>query len=258
MRFFPVECATVTGTDFSCATFEQQGQWLNLLTYCAGQENGGRIEGAAELPAVFFQRSLAMSKKEFESECPLWTWDGPDLVVKFYPLQIQEKCQTLRESGRKGGRSRAAKAKAEKQEANAQADAQANASTDYIVPNPTQSHKTKEDPTQQNSTESPPGEPASPEERDSLLKAMKDVGGKGLLRDDGVGSGSAITLDDLYRKIETLKIDPHKRIRAADIARKLWDDTEGGKYLSGKPVKDLRAILMRRLQDEGVIKKKRK
>ena len=255
MRYFPVECASVTGPAFSCASFEQQGQWLNLLTYCAGQENGGRIEGAAELPAVFFQRSLAMSKKEFESECPLWTWDGQDLVVKFYPLQNQEKCQTLRESGRKGGRSRAAKAKAEKQEANAQADAQANASTDYIVPNPTQSHKTKEDLTQQNSTESPPGDSSYDEKVES---SMKEMGGKGLLEDVGVGPGSAVTLDDLYRKIETLKIDPHKRIRAADIARKLWDDTEGGKYLSGKPVKDLRAILMRRLQDEGVIKKKRK
>ena len=255
MRYFPVECASVTGTDFSCATFEQQGQWLNLMTYCASQENGGRIEGAAELPAVFFQRTLTMRKEEFESVCPLWTWDGQDLVVKFYPLQNQEKCETLRESGRKGGRNRAVKAKAEKQEANAQADAQANASTDYIRPNPTQSHETKEDPPQQNSTESPSGEPASPEEVASI---MKEMGGKGLLRDDGVGSGGAVTLEDLYRKIETLQIDPHNRIRAAEIARKLWDDTEGGKRLRGEPVKDLRAILMTRLQAEGVIKKKRR
>ena len=67
----------------------------------------------------------------------------------------------------------------------------------------------------------------------------------------GVGSGSAVTLEDLFRKIETLKIDPDNRIRAADIARKLWADTEGGKHLSGKPVKDLRAVLMTRLQAEG-------
>ncbi len=246
MRFFPVECATVTGTDFSCATFEQQGQWLNLMTYCASQENGGRIEGAAELPEVFFQRSLAMRKEELESECPLWTWDGQDLVVKFYPLENQEKCQTLRENGRRGGRKRVAKAKAEKQEANAQA----NASTDNIVPNPTQSHKRKENETR-------------PDHLDESLPkivddCVKGVGGNGLFGDVGAGSGSAVTLDDLYRKIETLKIDPHNRIRAQDIARKLWDDTEGGKHLSGKPVKDLRAILMRRLQDEGVIKKKRK
>ena len=42
------------------------------------------------------------------------------------------------------------------------------------------------------------------------------------------------------------------------MARKLWRDTEGGKHLGGAPVKDLRAVLMTRLQAEGVIKKKRK
>ena len=258
MRYFPVECAVITGTDFSCATFEQQGQWLNLLTYCASQENGGRIEGAAVMPEVFFQRALNMRKEELESECPLWTWDGQDLVAKFYPLQNQEKCEALRESGRKGGRNRAAKAKAEKQEANAQPDAQAYASTDNIIPNPTQFHKTKEDLTQQNGTQLPPGEPASPEERDSLLKAMKEVGGKGLVRDMGTGSGATLSLEDLFRKVETLKVDPHNRLRAQDIARKLWADTDGGKHLGGAPVKDLRAVLMTRLQAEGVIRKKRK
>ena len=86
---------------------------------------------------------------------------------------------------------------------------------------------------------------------------MKERGGKGLLEDVGVGPGSAVTLDDLYRKIETLKIDPDNRIRAAEIARKLWADTEGGKHLSGKPVKDLLGLLMHRLQQEHVIKKRK-
>ena len=143
MRYFPVECATVTGSDFSCATFEQQGQWLTMLTYCAGQENAGRIKGASELPSVFFERALSIGKAELEAECPLWFWEGPDLIVKFYPLREQEKCQTLREHGRKGGRTRAAKAKASKEEANAQPDAQAYASTDNIIPNPTQPNSIK-------------------------------------------------------------------------------------------------------------------
>ena len=46
--------------------------------------------------------------------------------------------------------------------------------------------------------------------------------------------------------------------RTAQPARQLLADTEGGKRLSGEPVKDLRAVLMRRLQDAGVIKKKRR
>ena len=74
----------------------------------------------------------------------------------------------------------------------------------------------------------------------------------------GTGSGAAVTLENLYLKIETLKIDPSNRLRAQDIARKLWADTDGGKHLGGAPVKDLRAVLMTRLQAEGVIKKKRK
>ena len=86
---------------------------------------------------------------------------------------------------------------------------------------------------------------------------MKEMGGKGFLEDVGVGPGSAVTLEDLYRKIETLKIHPEDRIRAHDIARQLLADTEGGKRLSGKPVKDLRAVLMTRLQAEGGIKKKK-
>ena len=65
-------------------------------------------------------------------------------------------------------------------------------------------------------------------------------------------------MEDLYRRIEGLQIDPHNRIKAAEIARKLWSDTDGGKHLGGAPVKDLRAVLMTRLQAEGVIKRKRK
>jgi hypothetical protein len=151
MRYFPVECASVTGTDFSCATFEQQGQWLNLMTYCASQENGGRIEGAAELPAVFFQRSLSITKDELLADCPLWTWQDEDLLVKFYPIEGQEKCQDLRKKGAKGGRNKAANAKEMDAEneplANAIANATANASTDLTLPNPTLPNNTQPNPT---------------------------------------------------------------------------------------------------------------
>ena len=87
---------------------------------------------------------------------------------------------------------------------------------------------------------------------------MKQMGGKGLVRDMGTGSGASLSLEDLFRKVETLKVDPHNRLRAHDVARKLWKDTEGGKHLGGAPVKDLLAVMMTRLQAEGVIRKKRK
>ena len=87
---------------------------------------------------------------------------------------------------------------------------------------------------------------------------LNDLGRTGLGQDMGAGSGAAVTLEDLFRKVETLQTDPHNRLRAAEIARRLWADTDGGKHLGGAPVKDLRAVLMTRLQAEGVIKKRRK
>jgi hypothetical protein len=247
MRYFITERVDVDGPEFSESGFEQIGAWVYLMSYCAAQENGGRVEGAKGRRDAFFDRSLKVSRTILEQESQLWTWTEEDLLVHFYSLEAEQNYQKKRESGQRGGKKKAENL------AHAKAHAKANALA--TKPNPTQSHETKEDPTQPNSSEPSSDEPASPEE---VASFMKQMGGKGLLRDDGVGSGGAVTLEDLYRKIETLQIDPHNRIRAAEIARKLWDDTEGGKRLRGEPVKDLRAILMTRLQAEGVIKKKRR
>ena len=259
MRYFIAERVDVDGPEFSESGFDQIGAWVYLMSYCAAQENGGRIEGAKHRKDAFFDRSLRVPRADLEQESQLWEWQEGDLLVRFYSLEAEQSYRKKRELGREGGRKKAenlAHATAHAK-AHAKARAKADALADALAtkPNPTQSHKTKEDLTQPNSSEPPPGEPASAEE---VASFMKEMGGRGFLEDVGVGSGGAVTLEDLFRKIEALKIEPHSRIRAQDIARQLWEDTEGGKHLSGKPVKDLRAILMRRLQDEGVIKKKRK
>ena len=46
MRYFITERVAVDGPEFSESGFEQIGAWVYLMTYCATQENGGRIEGA--------------------------------------------------------------------------------------------------------------------------------------------------------------------------------------------------------------------
>jgi hypothetical protein len=242
MRYFITERVNVDGPEFSESSFEQIGAWVYLMSYCAAQENGGCIEGARGRKNAFFDRSLRVSRSDLEQESQLWEWQEGDLLVRFYSLEAEQSYRKKRELGREGGRKKA--------ENLAHAKARAKADALATKPNPTQSHKRKENETR-------------PDHLDESLPkivddCVKGVGGNGLFGDVGVGSGSAVTLDDLYRKIETLKIDPHNRIRAQDIARKLWADTEGGKHLSGNPVKDLRAVLMTRLQAEGVIKKKRK
>ena len=246
MRYFITERVSIEGPEFSESSFEQIGAWVYVMSYCAFRENGGRIAGAKGRKDAFFDRSLNVSRTILEQESQLWAWTEEDLLVHFYSLEAEQSYQKKRESGQRGGKKRA--------ENLAHAKAHATADALATKPNPTQSHETKEDPTQQNSTESAPGNSAYDEKVESL---MKEIGGKGLLRDVGVGPGAGVTLDDLYRKIETLKIDPHERLKAQDIARKLWEDTEGGKHLSGKPVKDLLGLLMHRLQQEHVIKKRK-
>ena len=258
MRYFIAERVDVDGPEFSESGFDQIGAWVYLMSYCAAQENGGRIEGAKHRKDAFFDRSLRVPRADLEQESQLWEWQEGDLLVRFYSLEAEQSYRKKRELGREGGRKKAenlAHATAHAK-AHAKARAKADALADALAtkPNPTQSHKTKEDLTQPNSSEPPPGEPASAEE---VASFMKEMGGRGFLEDVGVGSGGAVTLENLFRKIETLDTDPHNRLRAHDIARKLWADTDGGKYLSGKPVKDLRAVLMTRLQAEGVIKKKK-
>ena len=74
----------------------------------------------------------------------------------------------------------------------------------------------------------------------------------------GVGSGGEVTLEHLHTKINGLtNIYAGKRQQAHDVASKLWADTEGGKHLKGEPVKDLLGLLMHRLQQEHVIKKRK-
>ena len=248
MRYFITERVDVDGPEFSESGFDQIGAWVYLMSYCAAQENGGCIQGAKGRKDAFFDRSLKVARTILEQESQLWEWKEGDLIVAFYSLEAEQSYQKKRESGQRGGKKRA--------ENLARAKAHASADALATKPNPTQPHEIKENLTQQNGTQSPPGEPASAEE---VALIMKQMGGKGLFRDVGVGSGGEVALEHLHTKINGLtNIYAGKRQQAHDIASKLWADTDGGKHLGGAPVKDLRAVLMTRLQAEGVIRKKRK
>ena len=247
MRYFITERVDVDGPEFSESGFDQIGAWVYLMSYCAAQENGGCIQGAKGRKDAFFDRSLKVARTILEQESQLWEWKEGDLIVAFYSLEAEQSYQKKRESGQRGGKKRA--------ENLARAKAHASADALATKPNPTQFHKTKEDLTQQNGTQFPPGEPASPEE---VALIMKQMGGKGLFRDVGVGSGGKVALEHLHTKINGLtNIYAGKRQQAHDIASKLWADTEGGKHLKGEPVKDLLGLLMHRLQQEHVIKKRK-
>jgi hypothetical protein len=85
--------------------------WLQLLTYCATLENGGIIRGAAAWKDRKWQQLCAVTREETRRPSDLWTWEGDDIHVKFYPIdketEIRRKRLIAQENGnRSGGRPR--------------------------------------------------------------------------------------------------------------------------------------------------------
>ena len=90
MRYFIAERVDVDGPEFSESGFDQIGAWVYLMSYCAAQENGGRIEGAKHRKDAFFDRSLRVPRADLEQESQLWEWQEGDLLVRFYSLEAEQ------------------------------------------------------------------------------------------------------------------------------------------------------------------------
>lgn len=82
----------------------ERATWLMLLRYCIGQENGGRIREAASWGDRKWQQVVRVTKAEVTAEGELFTWDGDDIVVAFYPIEKEQEVRKNRENGKKGGR----------------------------------------------------------------------------------------------------------------------------------------------------------
>lgn len=82
--------------------------WLNVLTFCTEQENGGRIEGARAWKDRQWQQTCGVMLSEVDAAAPLLTWDGDALVVWQYPIdkqkEVSEKREVAKANGKLGGR----------------------------------------------------------------------------------------------------------------------------------------------------------
>lgn len=85
-----------------------QATWLKLQRFCVGQENGGVIESCREWKDRKWQQLVRVTKGEVETASELWSWDGDNLIVAFYPTEKENEVKAKRiiakTNGARGGR----------------------------------------------------------------------------------------------------------------------------------------------------------
>jgi hypothetical protein len=82
----------------------RRATWVWLLRFCIGQENGGRITGCKSWGDTTWQQMARVRLREVRLKTDLYSWDGDDLVVTFYPAEKQAEVQSKRKNGALGGR----------------------------------------------------------------------------------------------------------------------------------------------------------
>lgn len=106
----------------------ERATWLFLLRFCVGQENGGRIEGARNWKDRRWQQLCRVTLKEVEQISELWTWDGDDMLVQFYPVSKEKEVQAKRVAGKATVEKRWPNKKDDEPEAKEPADSSADSS----------------------------------------------------------------------------------------------------------------------------------
>jgi len=100
MEFINLHTSTLDSVECLGSEPVQRATWLYLLRYCCGQENSGRIIGAANWKDRQWQQLVRITLSEVQDASKLWYFDGNDLVVLFYPIEIEQQLQQKRIVGR--------------------------------------------------------------------------------------------------------------------------------------------------------------
>lgn len=108
MNWVNLKVSTLRHPDYVGCEPVQRATWLNVLTFCTEQENGGRIEGARGWKDRQWQQTCGVMLSEVNTCAPLLTWDGEALVVWQYPLdkeqEVIERREVAKTNGKLGGR----------------------------------------------------------------------------------------------------------------------------------------------------------
>lgn len=103
MDWLNIHTSTLDSPAFVGSGPVERSSWLCLLRFCIGQENGGRIADAKAWKDRQWQQLARVTLREVMAKSQLWTWEGNDLVVSFYPTSKESEVKARREVARRNG-----------------------------------------------------------------------------------------------------------------------------------------------------------
>lgn len=106
MEWLNLHTSTLDSPEFIGADPTQRATWLCLLRYCAGQENGGIIWGAAIWSDRKLQQLVRVTRAEVDNLCDLWRIAGADIEVNFYPVAKEKQVKAGRGDAMAGASAR--------------------------------------------------------------------------------------------------------------------------------------------------------
>jgi hypothetical protein len=108
MNYLNLHTDLLRSEDYLGAEPVERATWLNLMAWCATQENGGTIRNAADWTDRKWQQIVGVTLQEVTEQSGSLYWFDPDgnLVVNHYPAEKEIEVKELRERGKRGGLAR--------------------------------------------------------------------------------------------------------------------------------------------------------
>lgn len=93
MNWLNIEMRVLRAPEYIGSEPIQRATWLQLLAYCAEQENSGVIRDCASWKNLRWQQTCGVTLQEVSESCDLWTWKNGNLLVWSYPHNKQTEMQ---------------------------------------------------------------------------------------------------------------------------------------------------------------------
>lgn len=104
MNWLNIETKTLRAPEYIGSEPVHRATWLNLLGYCAEQENGGVIDGAKSWKDRQWMQTCGVTLDEVNAPSDLWSWQADSLTLWNYPVTKEEEVRAKRNAGKRGGK----------------------------------------------------------------------------------------------------------------------------------------------------------